>query len=111
MKTYLFVYGLFRDQARPLLGEYVNCGRASIQGSIYRVNEFYPGFKNDSKDLVWGEVLLIDGGVLGKLDEFEGDEYERSKFKTSTDVDCWVYVYKGDCSGFRRIKAGDWLLR
>lgn len=111
MKDYLFVYGLFRDSAKPLLGEYYSCGRASVHGDIYKVNEFYPGFKIGGKSIVWGEVILIDKEILPKLDEFEGEEYERQKVKTSTDLTCWVYVYKGDCSNFKKIKAGDWLLR
>jgi gamma-glutamylcyclotransferase (GGCT)/AIG2-like uncharacterized protein YtfP len=32
------------------------------------------------------------------------------KLRTSTDVYCWVYVYK-DISEFTEIKGGDWLLR
>ena len=42
MKEYIFVYGLFRDQARNLLGDYTTCGRANVQGTLYKVNEFYP---------------------------------------------------------------------
>lgn len=111
MKVYLFVYGLFRDSAKPLLGEYFSCGKASIDGEIYKVNEFYPGLKKSKKSIVWGEVILIDDSVIPKLDEFEGDEFERQLVKTSTDLTCWVYIYKGDCSGFKKIKAGDWMLR
>lgn len=111
MKDYLFVYGLFRDSAKPLLGDYFSCGRASVPGDIYKVNEFYPGYKVGNKSHVWGEVILIDQKVLPKLDEFEGEEFERQRIKTSTDLLCWVYVYRGDCTSFKKIKAGDWLLR
>jgi len=44
---YLFVYGLFRDSGKRVLGECVYCGRANINGKLYRVNEFYPGYVSD----------------------------------------------------------------
>jgi gamma-glutamylcyclotransferase (GGCT)/AIG2-like uncharacterized protein YtfP len=108
---YLFVYGLFRDSAKKLLGEYTYCGRACINGSLYRVNEFYPGFVPNGKNKTWGDVYLIDPIVFPELDVFEGDEYIREKIKTSSDLDCWVYVYKDDISVFKEIKGGDWMLR
>ncbi len=111
MKSYLFVYGMFRDAAKPLLGDYVNCGLAWVAGTIYRVNDFYPGYKMDSDNKVWGEVFLVDDKIFSKLDEFEGEEFERKQIKTSNDIDCWIYVYKGDCSNFKKIKVGDWMLR
>lgn len=111
MKVYLFVYGMFRDSAKPLLGELFSCGRASVDGEIYKVNDFYPGFKRNSKSKVWGEVFLIDEDLFPKLDEFEGEEFERKKIVTSTDLNCWIYEYKEDCSKFKKIKSGDWLLR
>jgi len=110
MKEYLFVYGLFRDQARNLLGEFINCGKASIDGKIYKVNEFYPGYvKGNGK--VWGDVYLVSPDVFTNLDDFEGDEYHRIKVTTSTDIECWVYEYKYDVSKFKHIKSGDWMLR
>jgi len=48
---------------------------------------------------------------LSELDIFEGDEYKRSKIRTSTDLECWVYIYKDDVSNHKQIKSGDWLLR
>jgi gamma-glutamylcyclotransferase (GGCT)/AIG2-like uncharacterized protein YtfP len=111
MRQYLFVYGLFRDSARPLLGEMWSCGRANVKGSIYRVNEFYPGYKPDSESAVWGEVFLVDESVFPQLDEFEGEEFTRKRVITSTDLQCWIYEYHGDCSKFKKIKSGDWMLR
>lgn len=107
---YLFVYGLFRDSARGLLGKKTFCGKATIKGKIYRVDDFYPGFvKGDGK--VVGDVYLIDPIVFDNLDEFEGDEYIRTKVITSSDLDCWIYEYKYDVSSFKEIKSGDWMLR
>ena len=107
---YLFVYGLFRDSARTLLGETTFCGKSTIEGKLFKVNEFYPGYVK-GKGKVVGDVYLIDPIVLDKLDEFEGDEYIRTKTRTSTDVECWVYEYKYDTKGIKEVRSGDWMLR
>jgi gamma-glutamylcyclotransferase (GGCT)/AIG2-like uncharacterized protein YtfP len=86
------------------------CGKAYINGDIYRVNDFYPGFiRGDNK--VIGDVYLIDSSIFHQLDEFEGDEYNRTKIRTSTDIECWIYEYKYDVSKFKKIEGGDWMLR
>jgi gamma-glutamylcyclotransferase (GGCT)/AIG2-like uncharacterized protein YtfP len=107
---YLFVYGLFRDSARNLLGHFTHCGKAFVKGKLFKVNEFYPGFTpGDAK--VWGDVYLVHPDVFEQLDEFEGHEYSRIKIKTSTDIECWIYQYKYDTTPFKEIKTGDWMLR
>lgn len=108
---YLFVYGLFRDAGRRVLGECVYCGRAFINGRLYRVNEFYPGYIPDKNYKVWGDVYLIDPINFTEMDEYEGDEYFRTKVRSSSDIECWVYQYKYDVSNFKEIKGGDWMLR
>jgi gamma-glutamylcyclotransferase (GGCT)/AIG2-like uncharacterized protein YtfP len=45
------------------------------------------------------------------MDEYEGDEYIRTKVISSTDIECWVYQYKYDVANFEEIKGGDWMLR
>jgi gamma-glutamylcyclotransferase (GGCT)/AIG2-like uncharacterized protein YtfP len=107
---YIFVYGMFRDSARDLLGKTTFCGKSTIKGKLYRVDNFYPGFVSGEGKVV-GDVYLIDPVVFDKLDEFEGDEYIRKKVRTSSDLDCWVYEYKHDVSNFKEIKSGDWMLR
>lgn len=107
---YLFVYGLFRDSARTLLGETTFCGKSTINGKLFKVNEFYPGYVK-GKGKVVGDVYLIDPIIFDKLDEFEGEEYIRTKTRTSTDVECWVYEYKYDTTGIKEIRSGDWMLR
>lgn len=110
-KDYIFVYGLFRDQSKRMLGETIYCGKASISGKLWKVNEFYPGFTSTKEGKVWGDVYLFDPSLLPQMDEYEGDEYKRVKVKTSTDIECWVYEYKWDVSNFDEIKSGDWYLR
>jgi len=53
---YLFVYGLFRDSGKKVLGECTYCGKAFIEGKLYRVNEFYPGYVTGKNSKVWGDV-------------------------------------------------------
>lgn len=107
---YIFVYGQFRDSAKLLLGSAIHCGKASVSGKIYKVNEFYPGWV-PGEGKVWGDVYLIDPNLFPKLDEFEGDEFIRVKVRTSTDIECWIYQYRHEVSGFEEINGGDWILR
>ena len=108
---YLFTDGLFRDSGKSVLGkEVIYCGKAYIEGRLYKVNEFYPGYV-PGKGKVWGDVYLFNPENLPKMDEYEGDEYIRKKVITSTDINCWVYQYKYDISNFEEIKCGDWMLR
>ena len=111
MKEYIFIYGVFRDWSKSLLGEVKFCGKTSIKAKMYKVNEFYPGCILGKKGEVFGDVYLIDTSVLESLDEFEGHEYTRKRVHTKSDIDCWIYEYKYDVSGFDEIKGGDWILR
>ena len=106
----IFIYGLFRDQAKNLLGKFTSLDRHSVNGKIYKVNEFYPGFKPGSGK-VWGELVEINSEVLSDLDEYEGHEYDRVKIKTNEGIECWIYQYKYDIKDFKEIKGGDWMLR
>jgi gamma-glutamylcyclotransferase (GGCT)/AIG2-like uncharacterized protein YtfP len=110
-RDYIFVYGLFRDQAKKLLGETTFCGKASVVGKLYKVNEFYPGFVPDSGGKVWGDIYLFNPELLPQMDEYEGDEYIRTKIMTSSDIECWIYQYQLDTKGFEQIISGDWYLR
>lgn len=108
---YLFVYGVFRDVGKTLLKDAKFCGKSNIKGSLYHVNNFYPGFIRKGDNKIWGDVYLIDPSIFKELDEYEGEEYTRTKIRTSSDVDCWIYEWNGDVSKFKEIKGGDWLLR
>lgn len=109
---YLFVYGLFRDSGNPLLGEDKEyLGKDYITGTLYKVNEFYPGFVRKGSYKTWGDVYKIDPKVFPELDEYEGEEYNRTKIKTSSGYECWVYEYKEKVDNKPVIKTGDWMLR
>ncbi len=109
-REYIFTYGVFREASKLLLGDSFSCGMSSVDGKIYWVNEFYPGFIRGSGK-VWGDVYSIDPKVLPTLDEYEGDEYIREKIITHSDIESWIYVYIHDISNFKEIIGGDWLLR
>jgi gamma-glutamylcyclotransferase (GGCT)/AIG2-like uncharacterized protein YtfP len=110
-KDYIFVYGLFRDQAKSLLGDAEYCGRHHISGKLYKVNEFYPGFIRSDSGKVWGDIYLFNSDLLIGMDDYEGEEYSRIKVMTSSDIECWVYEYKYNVSNLPEIKSGDWYLR
>lgn len=111
MKEYIFVYGLFRDSGKILLKDATFCGKTNVVGKIYHVNEFYPGFIRGGRKKVIGDVYLIDPSILHSLDTYEGHEYTRTKIRTDTDIECWIYEYKYDVSKFKEIPGGDWMLR
>lgn len=110
-KDYIFVYGLFRDQAKNLLGDAKLILRDTVNGKIWKVNEFYPGFVSGESGKVFGDVFQIDNSVLPDLDEYEGHEYDRKRIITDSGIECWIYEYKYDVSEFLWIKSGDWYLR
>ena len=109
-KDYIFVYGLFRDQSKKMLGETIWCGKASIDGKLYKVDEFYPGYV-PGEGKVWGDVLIFDTKLFPQMDEYEGSEYKRVRVKTSSDIECWVYQYIDDITNCPQITSGDWYLR
>ncbi len=111
MKEYLFAYGVFRDSGKPLLGKLAYLGMATINGTMYKVNDFYPGYIPSGRGKIIGDVYEIDPTIFPELDEFEGHEYIRTKAKTSIGIECWVYQYKYDITGFKQIACGDWHLR
>ena len=85
MREKIFIYGLFRDQAKDLLKDFKSLGIHSVKGKLYKVNEFYPGFvKGEAK--IFGELVEVDNSVIPILDEYEGHEYNRIKIRTLTDV-------------------------
>jgi len=109
---YIFIYGVFRDAYNPILGDYIFCDRGFVFGGLWKVNEFYPGFKRDPPiGKVWGDLILVDGGILEELDKFEGDEYCRKKIWTSLGEWAWIWEWQGSVEGSNLIRSGDWILR
>jgi gamma-glutamylcyclotransferase (GGCT)/AIG2-like uncharacterized protein YtfP len=105
----IFVYGTLRSE---FSGEYALLlrasaeflGKATVRGSIYRVAH-YPGFRDEPAGVVHGEIYALrDEKILARLDEYEGDEFERVRIG-----EWWIYRYVGEVSEERRIESGDFL--
>jgi gamma-glutamylcyclotransferase (GGCT)/AIG2-like uncharacterized protein YtfP len=114
VKDFIFVYGLFRDQSKSILGEdATHCGRATVNGSLWKVNDFYPGFKKSifRSYKVYGDIYFFRSDLLDQMDEYEGDEYRRIRIKTSAGIKCWIYEWKSNVDGLKEITCGDWFLR
>jgi gamma-glutamylcyclotransferase (GGCT)/AIG2-like uncharacterized protein YtfP len=108
MPDLLFVYGTLRSEfdnryARLLRKEATLLGRASVPGSIYRI-QHYPAFRPRPEGEVQGELYRLDNpeATLAILDEYEGEDFERVLVQGA-----WLYQYKGDPPEDARIASGD----
>ena len=108
MLNLLFVYGTLRSEfdnryAVLLRSEAELVGRATVHGSIFRV-EHYPAWKPEPPGEVHGELYrLTDPAVtLEALDEYEGTDFERVAVNGA-----WIYRYKKDSPESARIASGD----
>ena len=105
----IFVYGTLRSEfsgeyARLLRAHAEFLGKATVRGSIYRVAR-YPGFREEPAGVVQGEIYrLRDASILARLDDYEGDEFERVRIG-----EWWIYRYRGAVSEEQRIESGDFL--
>lgn len=88
MNRHLFVYGTLRGglehpEARWLSEHSERLGAATAKGKLFRIG-WYPGLVECGKEIVTGELLLLDDPslVLERLDIYEGieqGEYERKE--------------------------------
>jgi gamma-glutamylcyclotransferase (GGCT)/AIG2-like uncharacterized protein YtfP len=122
----LFVYGtLRRSHASPfashLAAHSTHLGAAALRARLF-VLGWFPGAvpSADPADVVHGDVFEIRAehaaGVLARLDEYEGSDFERrgaevEMEETGETVRCWAYFYTGEVEGRERIAGGDWLAR
>lgn len=111
----VFVYGSLRRGMgnHRLMGQSELMAEAHLSGfDMYQVSSFpaiVPG--NGS---VKGEVYLVDGATLARLDQLEGHPrmYRRSMVTVQAgDVlaQVWVYVWQRSVSGLAPVPAGDWV--
>ncbi len=108
MLNLLFVYGTLRsafdnEYARLLRSQADLVGRATVTGSIYRVQHF-PAFRPTPAGEVHGELYRLRDPetTLKTLDEYEGLEYERVVVNGS-----WIYQYGMQPPEHSRIANGD----
>jgi gamma-glutamylcyclotransferase (GGCT)/AIG2-like uncharacterized protein YtfP len=104
----LFVYGTLRSEfnnhyARLLRSQADLVGKASVRGSIYRV-EHYPAYRPDPAGEVRGELyrLADPETTLKALDEYEGSDFERVEVNG-----WWIYQFNGEPPEPARIVSGD----
>lgn len=97
---------------------------AMIRARLYNLGH-YPGviLSTAKTDRVYGRVITFDDSLLlRRLDRYEGydandpasGEFIRilkhaELLPTRNCIDCWVYVYNGDVSGWPRILSGDYV--
>jgi gamma-glutamylcyclotransferase (GGCT)/AIG2-like uncharacterized protein YtfP len=124
LRERLFVYGSLRSEAprnEPLASAAFAAleagaileGRASIPGRLY-APAWYPALVPDPSRSVVGEVWrMLDPGVLGVLDAFEGEAYVREAVRALLEngltVTAWAYRYQADLTGVPEIASGDYL--
>lgn len=108
MLNLLFVYGTLRSEfdnqyARLLRSQADLIGRATVPGSIYRV-EHYPAFRREPAGQVHGELYRLrdQETTLKALDEYEGSEFERVVVNGA-----WIYQYETQPPEHSRIASGD----
>ena len=108
MLNLLFVYGTLRSEfeneyARSLRSKADLVGRATVTGSIYRV-DYFPAFRPEPAGEVHGEVYRLRDPetTLKTLDEYEGSEFERVVVNGN-----WIYQYRAQPPDDSQIPSGD----
>lgn len=85
--------------------------RLNGYGRVYIQNQVYPGLKADASSEVEGLLLLdLNDGEIRVLDEFEGDEYERSPVDLTVEdggqFTAYAYLVRPDCQ--QVLTDADW---
>ena len=112
LKLPVFVYGtLMRGQgAADLLRDSEYRGPALLEGfGMYDLGAF-PGIIPMEGEQVAGEVWLVDGTTLERLDHYEseGNLYRRTTVRVHTDEgtgDVFAYVYRQNVDGHRLVRT------
>ena len=93
-------------------------GRATVRGLLYDLGAF-PGVV-EGDGTVRGVVLRVPSAAWAQLDRYEacpGPSHPDGLFhrvkthatmEDGQDVECWLYIYARDVSGFDMIPSGRW---
>lgn len=110
--NYLFVYGTLmrgdENHEENLRNEEFIAEGVLADFALYELGS-YPGIVERVGDAVRGEVYLVSGDVLGKIDfyEDEGIMYRRQKVSIQladgSKIEAWTYVYLLDVEESNRI--------
>ncbi|MDP9054721.1 MAG: gamma-glutamylcyclotransferase [Acidobacteriota bacterium] len=115
MSPALFVYGTLRSEfhnrfARLLRSRSRLEGRSTVTGSIYRIGK-YPALRCEPPGVVHGEVYWLEDPeeMLGILDRYEGEDFERIMIQTTGAYSgpAWIYRYKKEPPDTSLIASGD----
>ena len=121
--SYLFAYGtLMPDCVPPQMQDACQgmelVGHATVRGILYDLGPF-PGVV-DGEGTVRGVLLRVPPGAWDQLDRYEacpGPDhpdglFHRVKTRATTedgqDMECWLYIYARDVSGFEPVPSGRW---
>jgi gamma-glutamylcyclotransferase (GGCT)/AIG2-like uncharacterized protein YtfP len=116
----LFVYGTLREgqTARSVVANQITrSAKAQTSGAIYAFPMGYPGFTEDGKRRVHGEVLWLTelAATFGLLDAYEGTDFARiiRQVTLESGEELWAWVYTlADPGAIKHgvlIEHGDWV--
>ena len=116
----LFVYGTMRvgQTARSLVANSITrTAKASTNGKIYAFPMGYPGYTEDGKGRVVGEILWLTElpATFGLLDAYEGEDFARVIKQVTTEAgdEIWTWIYTlADPAAVKLgtlIEDGDWV--
>jgi gamma-glutamylcyclotransferase (GGCT)/AIG2-like uncharacterized protein YtfP len=114
-KSLVFVYGTLRSGASNhwRMKDSRFLGHATARGQLFQI-DWYPGaiFAPNDPNQIVGEIYDVPDSVLGELDQFEGQEYERVRVTAKVDdryEQAWAWNYRLPIDEQKRIPSGDWL--
>jgi gamma-glutamylcyclotransferase (GGCT)/AIG2-like uncharacterized protein YtfP len=130
----IFVYGTLKKEYKNL-NDFTKVfhegtqwiGNASVPGILYKV-DWYPAYKPEGKDLVYGEIYqIISSDLLRQLDQYEDAITEEAYLQQTSkgffveadyirkeivvnDITCWIYIYVQEMDKELRIDSGNFIL-
>lgn len=119
MTRHVFVYGTLMSGYGMSLtnSEDVSLvGRDTIQGTMFNVNNSFPGIILGEDDTIQGELYEInDPKIMDRLDIYEGCHsdtkyalYVRRVVQTGNGIETYVYEFNRDTSDLSQVENGDW---
>lgn len=116
----LFVYGTLRQgqTARSMIANQITrCVAAWTSGAIYAFPMGYPGFTDDGRGTVIGEVLWLTelAATFGVIDAYEGQDFARviKQITLESGEQIWAWIYTLSDPGAIKlgtlIADGDWV--
>ncbi|MES2996052.1 MAG: gamma-glutamylcyclotransferase family protein [Verrucomicrobiota bacterium] len=115
MTDLVFVYGTLRGGGSNhwRMENATSIGTAKILGMLFRVDHYPALIPDDTQGAVTGEVYRTDSDLLGRLDDYEGDQYTRVLHRVTLEdaaqIEVWLWRWNRPMAGLERIPGGDWL--